>query len=370
MNTENHIRNKDRISDLPDALLLHILSFLNTKQAIHTCILSPRWKNLWKHIPTLTLISSQFTTVEIFTEFVSRILSIRDNSTEIHTLEFRRHKVMEPCLLETVLKYAVSHNVQRLDIGVTCVIQHFPTCLLSCRNLSYLDLYVSHPTVYGTTILFPSSLDMPVLTSLGLWHFAFSVGNDGRVDPFSKLNSLKSLNIVYCEVADNQNLCISSTELVNLYIYMVHYAPKTYFGIELCAPNLCTFVFSGIPVEKLSWSKSNLSSIKRVSIDIIEFWKSSQTSLVLFDWLSELANMESLIISSTALQVLSLVPNLLFELPSLCNLKSLRVEKKQISSIPDGIVDILIQKSPSPKMHVVINYNTLMPKAQNFGLKV
>ncbi|XP_058760191.1 F-box/FBD/LRR-repeat protein At1g16930-like [Vicia villosa] len=352
MNTENYIHNKDRISDLPDALLLHILSFLNIKQAIHTCILSTRWKNLWKYLPTLTLVSSQFTTVEIFTEFVSRILSLRDNSTELHTLELRRHKVMESCLLETILKYAVSHNVQRLDIGVTCDIQRFPTCLLSCRTLTYLDLYVSHPTVYGTTILFPCSLDMPVLTSLGIWHLAFSVGNDGRVDPFSALTSLKSLNIVYCEVADEQNLYISSTKLVNLYIYMVRYAPKTYFGIELSAPNLCTFIFSGVPVQKLCWSKSGLSSIKRVSIDIIEFWKSEETSLILVDWLFELANMESLIISSTTLQVLSLVPNLLFELPSLCNLKSLRVEKKQISSIPDGIVDILIQNSPSPKVYI------------------
>ncbi|CAL5201788.1 unnamed protein product [Lathyrus oleraceus] len=350
---ENHIDNKDRISDLPDSLLLHILSFLNIKQAIHTCVLSTRWINLWKYLPTLSLVSSQFPSVEIFTQFVSQILSLRDNSAELHTLRFSRNKAMEPCLLEMILKYAVSHNVQRLDIGVKCDIQHFPTCLLSCRTLTSLDLYVSHPTVYGTTKLFPSSLNMPLLTSLGLWHFAFSAGNDGRVDPFSALTSLKSLNIVYCEVVDEKNLCISSAKLVNLCIYMVHYAPKTYFGIELSAPNLSTFIFSGIPVQKLCWSKSNLSSIKRVSIDIIEFWKSSETSLVLLDWLFELANMKLLVISSTALQVLSLVPSLSVELPSFCNLKSLWVEKRQIASIPDGIVDILLQNSPSPKVYII-----------------
>ncbi|CAK8565174.1 unnamed protein product [Lathyrus sativus] len=352
MNTENHIDNKDRISDLPDSLILHILSFMDIKQAIHTCILSTRWNNFWKYIPNLTLVSSQFTSVEILTKFVSQILSLRDNSTELHTLVFRRHKVMEPSLLEKILKYAVSHNVQRLDICVTCDIPRLPTCLLSCRTLKSLDLYVSHPTVYGTTKLFPSSLNMPLLTSLDLRHFAFSVGNDGRVDPFSALTSLKSLRILYCEVMDEQNLCISSAKLVNLCIYMVHYAPKSYFGIELSAPNLCSFAFSGIPVQKLSWSKSKLFSIKKVRIHIIEFWKSEETSLVLLDWLFELANMESLIISSTALEVLSLVPNLSFELPSLCNLKSLGVEKKQIASIPYGIVDILIQNSPSPKVYI------------------
>ncbi|XP_058767189.1 putative F-box/LRR-repeat protein At3g18150 [Vicia villosa] len=343
-------KGKDRISDLSDALLLHILSFLNIKQVIRTCILSPRWKNLWKYIPTLTL----FTTAEISTKFVSRILSLRDNSTDLYSLRFRTSNVTEPSLVETIINYAVSHKVQLLHVSIDCDIQHFPNCLLSCRSLTSLHLCFNHPTVYATTILFPSSLNMPLLTRLDLWLFAFRAGNDGRVDPFSALTNLKSLTMVYCKVAGAQNLCISSTKLVSLYINMSHYAPETYFGMELYAPNLCTFNFSGIPVQKLCWGKSNLSSIKRVSIDIIAFWKSKETSLVLLKWLNELANMESLMISSSALKVLSLVPNLLVELPSLCNLKSLKVEKRQISRmIPDGIVDILIQNSPSPTVDII-----------------
>ncbi|XP_058767182.1 F-box/FBD/LRR-repeat protein At1g16930-like [Vicia villosa] len=345
---------KDRISDLPDALLLHILSFLNTKQAILTCILSTRWKNLWKYVPTLTLIGSQFTTIKIFTKFVSRILSIRNISTNLYSLTFRSSKVTKPSLVETILNYAISHKVQLLDVSIECDIQHFPICLLSCRSLTSLDLCFNLPTAYGTTILFPSSLNMPLLTRLYLRHFAFRAGNDGRVDPFSALTNLKSLTMVYCKVAGGQNLCISSTKLVSLYINMRHYAPETYFGMELYAPSLCTFSFSGIPVQKLCWGKSNLSSITRVSINIIEFWKSKETSLVLLKWLIELANMESLTISSTALKVLSLVPNLSFELPQLRNLESLKVEKREISPmIPDGIVDILIQNSPSPKVYII-----------------
>ncbi|AES82311.1 F-box/RNI superfamily protein [Medicago truncatula] len=36
---------EDRLSDLPDCVLLHIMSFLKTKCAVQTCILSKRWKN-------------------------------------------------------------------------------------------------------------------------------------------------------------------------------------------------------------------------------------------------------------------------------------------------------------------------------------
>jgi len=42
--------NEDRLSDLPDGVILHILSFLNTKHVVRTCVLSKRWEHLWKRI--------------------------------------------------------------------------------------------------------------------------------------------------------------------------------------------------------------------------------------------------------------------------------------------------------------------------------
>ncbi|KAF8051773.1 hypothetical protein N665_1668s0001 [Sinapis alba] len=43
----------DLISELPDDLLLRILSFLHTKTAFDAQLLSTRWLNLWKKLPTL-----------------------------------------------------------------------------------------------------------------------------------------------------------------------------------------------------------------------------------------------------------------------------------------------------------------------------
>ncbi|PNX93525.1 F-box/LRR-repeat protein [Trifolium pratense] len=47
------IPTEDRISSLPDPILHHILSFLPTKLAATTSILSKRWNPQWLSVPVL-----------------------------------------------------------------------------------------------------------------------------------------------------------------------------------------------------------------------------------------------------------------------------------------------------------------------------
>ncbi|XWS59182.1 hypothetical protein CRYUN_Cryun08bG0099800 [Craigia yunnanensis] len=50
----------DRLSDLPDCLIHHILSLIDIKSAVQTCILSRRWNNLCTSLPKLNFDSQSF----------------------------------------------------------------------------------------------------------------------------------------------------------------------------------------------------------------------------------------------------------------------------------------------------------------------
>ncbi|CAJ2678218.1 unnamed protein product [Trifolium pratense] len=331
--------NEDSLSDLPDCVLLHILSFLNSKHAVQTCILSTRWKHLWKRIPTLILHSSTFSTVKLFATFVTRILTLRDSSTALHALEFQRRGIIETKLLTMILNYVCSHNthIQRLEIDVTADVCPILSCFSKCRALTSLKLSVC-PKSYTKT-LFPKSLNLPLLTSLDLAYFTFCGSENDCAEPFSAFTKLNSLVIRGCK--------------------------------KICG--------------------NGLSSVRQVNIDAPDYATSVEYALVLLTWLQDLVSVESLIVTSTTLQVLSLVPDLFeVKLPSLCNLKSLEVEliplysgfllfymeevmlkkaaaksRKEAAKlrkafkaglkpppIPDGIVGFLLQNSPASKVNI------------------
>jgi hypothetical protein len=292
---------EDKLSDLPNCILVHILSFLNTKDAVQTCILSKRWEHIWKYIPTLTLYYSNFPTLKNFDKFVSSILSLHDNSIVLHAVDFDRNGSIASGLLKRVAYYVLSHNFKllRLGIDVKGDIGHILPCISSCQPLTSLKLSISPKGRYnfGRT-LFPKSLNLPALTCLHLGNFAFCAGDDGRIDPFSAFNKLNSLIVDNCTVKDANILCISSETLVSL--TMRNHSFDVY-QVELSAPSLCTFSFMGTPYQK--FCGSDLSYVKQVNIDAEMLANYSLPPLILLSWLFDLANINSLTVSASTLQV-------------------------------------------------------------------
>ncbi|CAK8577880.1 unnamed protein product [Lathyrus sativus] len=380
--------NGDRLSDLPDCVLLHILSHLNSIDAVQTCILSTRWKHLWKHIPSVKLHYSKYSTVKRFDIFLSKMLALRDNSTALQALDID-HGLIESQLLENILNSVYSHNKHIKQLQIRAIAQGYPilSCVSSCKALTTLKLSLYNlGSRDNTEILFPKSLNLPLLTSLHLENFTFRGGENGCAEPFSPFTKLNSLVIRHSKVKNTQILNISNETLVDL---AMHYNSFNFAEIELSTPSLRRFTFPDNLGQKICGR--GLSCVKHVNIYAPQYSYSMKHPFVLLGCLRDFASVESLKVTSITLQILSLVPNLLeVKLHSLRNLKSLEVEliplhdeililfmkdgmlKNAISKslievaklrkafkaglkllpIPDGIVDFLRQNSPSAQVNI------------------
>ncbi|KAJ4789647.1 F-box/FBD/LRR protein [Rhynchospora pubera] len=72
--------NLDRLSNLPDEILHRIISFMKVRHTVQTCILSKRWKNLWRQLPYLNFNHVDFRNSCQFDRFVDSFLKHRGTS--------------------------------------------------------------------------------------------------------------------------------------------------------------------------------------------------------------------------------------------------------------------------------------------------
>uniref|UniRef100_A0ACD5YCI0 Uncharacterized protein n=1 Tax=Avena sativa TaxID=4498 RepID=A0ACD5YCI0_AVESA len=79
---------EDRLSALPEDVLLLLLSFLPSLDAVQTCVLATRWRNLWKSVPSLR-ISSVYSP-----DFVNSLFRYRDRTPLQECVIFVDDRVM------------------------------------------------------------------------------------------------------------------------------------------------------------------------------------------------------------------------------------------------------------------------------------
>ncbi|XP_071703269.1 F-box protein At5g03100-like [Rutidosis leptorrhynchoides] len=227
MNTEGG----DRLSSLSDDLVIKILSYINTKQAIRTSILSPRWKNIWKSIPLLDL-STEDDTFDEFTRVRSsrnfdfhefnRLLSLRnDGFHEISRVLSSRNEIelvsvklsvggYKQAFVKTVVDYAFSHNVQKMTIiWSDGWHKEIPDFLFMSQTLKDLTFIGSVP--YLRQPENKSSFDLPALTTLYLENVSLSNKNpDECGGVFFKCLTLKNLIVFKCNIDKPKRLICHS----------------------------------------------------------------------------------------------------------------------------------------------------------------
>ena len=299
--------NRDRISELPDSILLHILNFMNTESAVQTCVLSKRWKDLCKRLISLAYCPDPYLLkkrgVGRFMKFATWVLSRRDDAYSLLNLTLHLCWT-EPELLDKVTKYALLHDVRQLTMelysGFRPDLESLPL-IFCCHSLTSLKLCINGMNY--PLIILPKSLHLPALKSLHLQGFNFTATGNDSAEPFSNCYVLNTLVLRFCSLHnDARVLCISNSTLSILTIL----EGQTY-QIVLSTPNLSSFTIRGSSSLQL-FSTCNLSFLGEVNIDVSwdGHWaeKSSIISSNIVRWLVVLAYVKKLSFSRYAFQII------------------------------------------------------------------
>lgn len=226
---------EDMISNLPDVLLTRILSFLSTKEAIRTGILSTRWKFIWASLLTLDLSEEDFGLDEVgdaHRNFIkdmnkSREVALRDfvdnalvgckmpylliQTVAINSPDFN----FNPSGVKSWISAAIERNIRNLELsicyyGATLVL---PQSLFSCCTLVVLKLGMR------AVLNFPVvSTCFPNLKVLELSLVRYKDDNLSR-NLISRCHVLEDLIMIKNEHKSFQTLNVTSQTLKNLSLY-------------------------------------------------------------------------------------------------------------------------------------------------------
>ncbi|CAN1850772.1 F-box/LRR-repeat protein 13 [Linum perenne] len=371
----------DRLSSLPDAILDHILSFVNTKTVVQTSILSRRWKCVWKHVPALNLDHSSFERFSSFATFVDKVLALRDplnvnrvsyygcypdeedDDDEEEEEEDDDHffsgyrftssaladtgsMVVEDPLVERVVEYAVFHGASHLDLGVDY------SCSRKTNGYRFSESYTS---IFGSDLetlsinsfeidsLF-GSFDFRALTEMELVYCDFQYGQDELLDPFSRFPCLKNLvlrsNHRDCSGRDNK-FRISGPQLLNLKLLNLHIE-----RIEISAPKLKSLTLHPLMIDP-EFLKLDLPSLDDADIKFDSTCYSDCDEEVRCSFFEGCHNVKSLALCTEAAQELVCYIDELGASPftRLENLTVSRYPMKMPWNIPDKVRSYLFEGS-------------------------
>jgi len=213
------VEGRDHISNLPDGVLQHILSFLPAQDVVRTCLLAKRWRHMWESTTVLRFVCGGLKepgSVEEIKEFVDHLLRLRiRGGTPLDTCDFRFH-------LDENKDFDMSRIVLWIRIALQCKVRVLQFIFVGDN---YQDILPQddHPFFISQ-----------YLKKLELQGFDDNVVPSRLLD-FSCCPNLEDLEIVDCYLGGA--LLISSQSLKCLTI------EDCFFGYDdcrmpICAPNL------------------------------------------------------------------------------------------------------------------------------------
>ncbi|KAL6178582.1 hypothetical protein ACLB2K_050100 [Fragaria x ananassa] len=111
-----HRNSNQALNDLPNKILIHILTFFLTLNAVQTSFISRKWRPLWSRLRFLSffyehfpLNNHPFDNCDFFTEFVDRALILRrHHPIDLFSLSFIYHHCFG-LHVDSWVRFAITH---------------------------------------------------------------------------------------------------------------------------------------------------------------------------------------------------------------------------------------------------------------------
>ncbi|CAN1767177.1 Putative F-box/LRR-repeat protein At5g02930 [Linum perenne] len=266
------MRRIDRLSDLPDSILHHILSFIDTKSSVQTCILSSRWRSVWKYVDVLTFSRFSLKDDLKFERYVDRVLSLRYDSIRVSRVAVNfwveeMDGIIEMDLFDRIMKYSASHGVQELyicnpDDSQLDVVESLCSCHHTLKVLEFECTYIGETLVGLWSCL-------QLLESLTLTDCNLIISGIETNDVFANFPVLESLRLVHCYCSCS-TLKVTGSKLLNLEVVY-----PSFDSLQIVAPKLQSFSLEINPFYNtlvLDVDKLNLPSLDRANIKLLGNW--------------------------------------------------------------------------------------------------
>lgn len=244
----------DLLSDLPDDILIDMLSLLPLANAVQTSVLSKRWRFLWMYVHNLEFeFSSDFRAID-------SVLALHKGA-KIRTLDIY-HRTFSPekdaGRLESWVHFAQARHVEKLVLNLFNIyddFNEFPEFLFKCDSIMQLELW-------NCSFTFPSSIRMPSLNYLCLCES--EVCNSALLDFTSRCPMLRKVKLQDCNNESPISIYLRNPNLVEL---EVEDQSSCDGHVEINGPYLTSLVISGSRLRE-KYIFKNLSALTRAVLDL------------------------------------------------------------------------------------------------------
>ncbi|KAM1456086.1 hypothetical protein TB2_005051 [Malus domestica] len=349
---------RKKLFDLPDEILLAIISLLETKDAIRTSILSKRWEYLWTSIPKLEFRHQPSTPRSTMWNIVERALLLR-GPADIKVFELNFPVLGDACRVKAWISAALRRNVQELYIYLHGLQGQFslPHSLFTNTTLTVCELDIPFPIKVPSTACFSS------LKNLSLRSVVFS--DDSAQHLFSGCPVLEELYLKNCIWLNNKFVSICSPKLLTLFINesdMILPGGSDGCQIMIYEVSLQSFCYSGELQNEYCFYDSSSSKKAEIHLSYDSNKNLRHAGYRLYKLLRGLTSMEGLTFSSyNAFRVVvDNAPELLSKMPMFNNLTTFVLE--DAAFIDDKALLTMLQYFPHLETLIFVEGFGLSPE--------